>query len=316
MDVAKSSDVIIIGGGPAGMTAALWCEELGLTSTLIEEGPRLGGQLHHVYNPIENYPGARAENGLEMLSKFEESLASRNLVSRFGIKVSAVDTLSLEVRLDASSKEVWSGRAIILATGVRRRVLGVPGESQFAGRGILESGVRDRESVKGKRVLIVGGGDAAFENAINLSDSASSVAVAFRRSEPSARREFVDAVKGRNNIELLSETVVTEIAGDEMVQRVAIRNSTGRDKFVPVDAVLIRIGVEPNSELVRGLIDLDELGYIKVDHTGRTSAKNVYAVGDVAYRHSPTLSTAVGSAASAVKAISDSVAAGSGYNTI
>jgi len=309
MKVAKSADVIIIGGGPAGMTAALWCEELGLTAVLIEEAPRLGGQLHRVYNPIENYPGARAENGFEMVSKFDASLASASFVSRIGIKASAVDPASGAVRLEGPEQEVWSGHAIVLAMGVRRRVLGIPGESEFAGRGILESGVRDRELVKGKRVLIVGGGDAAFENAISLSDSASSVVVAFRRSEPSARKEFVSAVKDRQNIELLSETVVTEIVGDEAVRKVAIRDSTGTDRSVPVDAVLIRIGVEPNSELVRGLIDLDEAGYIKVDHTGRTSAKNVYAVGDVANSHSPTLSTAAGTAASAVKAISNSIGA-------
>lgn len=315
MEVAKSTDVIIIGGGPAGMTAALWCEELGLTSVLIEANSRLGGQLHHVYNPIENYPGARAETGLEMLSKFEESLASRNFVSRIGIKASAIDTRSIEARLDTPSDDVLTGRAMILAMGVRRKVLGVPGESEFAGRGILVSGVRDRELVKGKSILIVGGGDAAFENAITLSGSASSVGVAFRRSEPSAREEFVRAAEDLDNVELLPETVVTEISGDEKVRRVGIRNATGSAQFVSADAVLIRIGVEPNSELVRGFVAQDESGYIKVDHTGRTSCENVYAVGDIANSHSLTLSTAVGTAASAVKAISNSIRVGTGYNT-
>ncbi|PYT00526.1 MAG: hypothetical protein DMF63_08145 [Acidobacteria bacterium] len=304
MEVLNSTDVIIIGGGPAGMTAALWCEELGIKSVLIEQTDRLGGQMHRIYNPIENYPGVRAENGLEMLSKFYRSIESRNFVTRLGAKASMLDTTSITVRVD---QEVWSAVAIILAMGVRRRRLGVPGETEFEGRGILESGVRDKDVVKGKRVVIVGGGDAAFENAIALSDVAASVAVAFRKTLPSARKEFIDEVRRRENIELLPETVVTEIAGDSSVQRIATTNSAGESKFVLADAVLIRIGVEPNSEIVRGLVDLDDTGYIKVDHTGRTSAENVYAVGDIANGHSPTLITAAGTAVSAVKTISNSI---------
>jgi len=297
------------------MSAALWCDELRLTSVLIEGSLQLGGQLRRLYNPIENYPGLRVENGIEMLSKFEASLASRNFVSRIGIKASAIDTVSMKVHLESPSEEVWTGRAVILAMGVRRRVLGVPGESEFAGRGILESGVRDKDLVKGKRVLIVGGGDAAFENAIKLAESASSVAVAFRRSEPTARREFVSEAKSRSNIELLSETVLTEISGDTSIRKASVKNSNGASEFIDVDAVLIRIGVEPNSDLVSGIVDLDDDGYIKVDHRGMTSVDRMYAAGDIANSHSPTLSTAAGTATSAVKAIYRSIMSKSGYTT-
>jgi thioredoxin reductase (NADPH) len=308
MEVANSVDVIIVGGGPAGMASALWCDELGLRSVLIEGAARVGGQLHHVYNAIENYPGRRADDGMEMLSSFEASLASRNFISRVGSKASAIDAESMEVRLGTpTTDEVWIGGAIILAMGVRRRTLGVPGEMEFGGRGILGSGIRDKGQAKGKRVVIIGGGDAAFENAISLSHTAASVAVAFRKSNPSARDEFVKAAQQCDNIELLPETVVTEISGDGVVERIGLSSSSGGEKLVPADAVLIRIGVEPNSELVRSVVEVDEAGYIKVDHVGRTSAKNVYAVGDIANRLSPTLSTAVGTAASAAKAISSSM---------
>ena len=306
MESPKNSvDVAIIGGGPAGISAALWCSELGLNSVLVEQENELGGQLHHIYNPIENYPGVRAANGLEMLSRFEKSIASRNFGGRLGIKATSIDFGAMELLLadgDGGQQSVSFG-AMIIATGVRRRVLGIPGESDFRGKGILESGSKDKTYISGKSVMIVGGGDAAFENAMILSDFASSVSVAYRRKEPTARREFVDAAKSRSNVSFLPETIVSEIAGGSFVERVELRNSHGSTRTERLEAVLIRIGVEPNSELVRGVLDLDEAGYIKVDHVARTSAANIYAVGDVANQWSPTLSTATGTAATAVKAI-------------
>lgn len=297
----NSGAVAIIGGGPAGMSAALWCDELGLSSVLIEEEGDLGGQLRSIYNPIENYPGLTAQNGTEMLSRFEKSLGSRNFVRRTGIKATSIDVDAMEVRL--ADGESLACSAIILATGVRRRLLDIPGEIDLRGKGILESGSRDRHQVSGKRVIIVGGGDAAFENALILSEFAQLVSVAFRSNEPRARREFVDTVKSRENIELLPGTVVTRITGESWVKEVELKNLDGQNRSEPVDAVLIRIGFEPNSDMVRGVVELDELGFIKVDQTGRTNVPGIYAVGDVANNYSPTLSTAAGSSATAAKSI-------------
>jgi thioredoxin reductase (NADPH) len=157
--------------------------------------------------------------------------------------------------------------------------------------------------VKGKKVLIVGGGDAAFENALILSKFASSVTVAFRKPTPSARREFVDAAALGENIRLLPSTVLDRISGDDVVEVVELTNHSGEARIEDVDAVLIRIGVVPNSEIVQGIVDLDDCLYIKVDQTGATSVRGIYAVGDVANPCSPTLSTAVGTGATAAKAI-------------
>ncbi|MEO8041425.1 MAG: NAD(P)/FAD-dependent oxidoreductase [Acidobacteriota bacterium] len=305
----KPIDVVIIGGGPAGLSAALWCAELGLGSVLIEQERGLGGQLRHVYNPIDNYLGIRAANGLEMLSLFEKSVGSRNFVPRLGIKASSIDFAAMEVRVAGlgGHEERLSFRALILATGVRRRVLGIPGEIDFRGRGILESGSRDKEKVSGKRVLIIGGGDAAFENALILSEHARTVRVAYRRAAPTARRAFVDATKHRDNVEHISGMNITRILGDSSVERVESRDSSGQTRTEPIDAVLIRIGVEPNSELVSRAVDLEESGYIKVDHKGETSIPGVDAVGDVAHFSSPTLSTAVGTGTTAAKSIFHSI---------
>ncbi|HUR99502.1 MAG TPA: NAD(P)/FAD-dependent oxidoreductase [Pyrinomonadaceae bacterium] len=299
----STADVVVIGGGPAGLSAALWCDELGLSSVLLEQESSYGGQLHSIYNPIQNYLGLAAANGTEMLSRFEESVRSRNFVRRSGTKATAVDVQRLEVHLDEPLRESLRCRAIILATGVRRRTLDIPGELQFRGKGIVESGARDKHLMSGKRVLIIGGGDAAFENALLLSEFAASVSVAYRRAHPSARTTFVDAAVRLGNVKLMPETVATRIAGDSFVEAVALADSSGRTWDEPVDAVLIRVGVEPNSELVRQSLEVDEFGYVWVDHLGRTSCPNIYAVGDVANRCSPTLSTAVGTAATTAKAI-------------
>ena len=301
-------DVAIIGGGPAGMSAALWCDELGLASVVIEQDGSLGGQLHRIYNPIENYLGAAAANGTEMLARFEKSLAPRNFARRTGIKAVSIDVSTNTVRtVDGDAAEATiSCRAIILATGVRRRTLGIPGEEQFRGKGILESGAREKESIAGRRVLIVGGGDAAFENALILSELAASVQVAYRRESPTARREFIEAVKSRANVELMPMTVVTEIAGNSKVDYVKLDGERG-ERSNPIDALLIRVGVQPNSELVEGVLRLDESRYIKVDGDGKTEVEHLYAIGDVAHRRSPTLNTATGTAATAVKAIFHSI---------
>ena len=297
------TDVIIIGGGPAGLSAALWCDDLGLNSVLLEQENSLGGQLLRIYNPIDNYLGLSAPNGAEMLLQFERSLGSRNFVRRIGIKAASVDIHKMEVHLDGPVQESLRCRAIILATGVRRRMLNIPGELHFRGKGIVESGARDKRLLTGKRVLIVGGADAAFENALLVSEFAASVSIAFRRARPSARAAFQDAVARRGNVTLLPETIVTRIAGDSFVQNVELKDSSGQVRDEPVDAVLIRVGVEPNSELVNQFLDVDGCGYITVDQAGRTSRANIYAVGDVANKSSPTLSTAAGTAATAVKAI-------------
>ena len=306
MDNPKNSvDVAIIGGGPAGISAALWCDELGLDAALIEEQTELGGQLRSIYNPIENYPGVTAENGWEMLSRFEKSVASRNFARRIGIKATSIDFSAMRVVLagNGSRETSLACRAIILATGVRRRRLGIPGENQYLGKGILESGSRDKHLTSGKDVLIVGGGDAAFENASILSEFARSISVVYRRPEPTARAEFVDKARRLSNVTLVPSTRVTEIRGDVVVTAVELEDGSGNRRNQPAGAVLIRVGVEPNSELAAGALELDDAGYLKVDHTGKTSAAMVYAIGDVANRHSPTLSTAAGTGATAVKSI-------------
>ncbi len=242
-------DVVIVGGGPAGLSAAMWCAELGLSALLLERESEFGGQLLLTHNPIKNYLGIEAENGRQLRDVFVQQIAKRDLVSHLRADVSEINIEKKVVLLNSGAS--YSARTIILATGVRRRKLGIPGEDEFRGKGILESGSNAGESVAGKRVMIVGGGDAALENALILSKLASKVLLVHRRNEFRGRQEFIDSATGLTNVEMLMETGVQSILGNESVESVELRDlKTSTTQTLPIDMVLIRIGVEPNTELL------------------------------------------------------------------
>jgi thioredoxin reductase (NADPH) len=195
---------------------------------------------------------------------------------------------------------------LIFAAGVRRRLLGIPGEKELVGRGVLISGVGEKLKAEGKTVVIVGGGDAALENSLILSDVAPRVIVVHRRAQFAARQEFIDAAVRRSNIEFMTGKTAVSINGEDRVRSVTVKDiSDSTVSTVDTDLVLVRIGVVPNSELLSGKVEMDRSGYIIVDASGLSSAANVFAVGDVANPQSPTISTAVGTGATAVKTILD-----------
>jgi thioredoxin reductase (NADPH) len=295
-------DVVIIGGGVAGLSTALWCDELGLSALLLEEKTELGGQLLWVHNEIKNYPGREAKNGRELRDIFLEQIGKRRFELHLEAQISGIDPVKKEILLADGTK--IRGRAIVIATGIRRRKLNVAGEEEFRGRGIIDSGKKNAAGVAGKNVLIVGGGDAAFENALILSETAAGVTLVHRRKSFRAREEFIKQVKDHPKIEILTETAVRKIAGGERLESAELQNlSTGKTRILPVDALLVRIGVEPNTERFRGKLKLDENGYIEIDRNGETGVEGVFAAGDAANPLAPTISSAAGMGATAAKAI-------------
>lgn len=296
-------DVIIIGGGAAGISAALWCDDLGLNALLLEADAELGGQLLWTHNAVENHLGIKTQTGSELRDIFVDQLNDRNFTLRFSAEISDVDLKEKKILLE--SGEEFFARSIIIATGISRRSLGVVGEKEFQGKGIIRSGKRDSDLAKGKNVVIIGGGDAAFENALILSEVAEHVTLVHRREKFSARPEFVESVQKIPNVEIKTNSHLTKIVGTERVESVEIKNTKTDHTFnVQAEVVLVRIGVKPNTDFLQGKLELDEKDYIKIDYLCRTNMAGVYAIGDVANPIAPTVSSAVGMGATAVKTIS------------
>src|SRR5215218_1544216 len=295
-------DVIIIGAGPGGLSAALWCDELGLDTLVLERDGEVGGQLLRVHNRVENYLGVEAANGRELRDLFAAQSEGRDFDLWTQAEIDEVDLRARRVRL--RSGEELACIAIVIATGVRRRRLGVPGELEFEGRGVMSSGVLERERVAGEDVLVVGGGDAAAENALLLAETCATVTLVHRGAKLSARREFAERIQGDHRVTLFTESTLERVHGSDRVESVEIRRAGALKPLrMAVRGVLIRVGVEPNSELFRGQLHTDERGYVVVTGEQETSAEMVFAVGDVSNPLAPTVSGAAGAGATAAKVI-------------
>lgn len=294
-------DVLIIGAGPAGLSAALWCDELGLDTLVLEQKDVAGGQLHSIYGPIENYLGLRASNGREFFERFAGRVNEADFDLWTGVEIESVDLKAKRIRLVTG--EDLQSISIIIATGVRRRRLGIPGEAEFAGRGIIESPSRDREQFAGKDVCVIGGGDAAVENALLLAQVCPTVTLVHRRRKLRARQTLAQQLQGAHSITVFPESRVTRILGTEAVEAVEILRKDALKPFqMAVQGVAIRIGVEPNTTLFQET-GLDNEGFIKVTSEQETNVANVFAIGDVSNPLAPTISGATGAGATAAKVI-------------
>jgi thioredoxin reductase (NADPH) len=295
-------DVIIIGAGPAGLSTAFWCDELSLDALLLEQAEQVGGQLHRVYNPISNYLGLKTKNGKELLEHFTKDVEEAEFDLWTQTTIASVDLKAKRFAL--RSGESLQSIAIVIATGVRPRELGVPGEKELAGKGMIESATRDRQLFAGRDVCVVGGGDAAVENALLLAEVCPTVTLVHRGKKLRARRELAQRLQSSHRITVFTESVLTRIIGDEEVVAVEVLRKEGLKPFqIAVRGVLIRIGVEPNTELFREQLETDEKGFIRVNSEQETSVPMVFAVGDVSNPIAPTINSATGAGATAAKVI-------------
>jgi thioredoxin reductase (NADPH) len=294
-------DVLIIGAGPAGLSAARWCDELGLDTLVLEQSEEIGGQLLSIHNPIENYLGLHADNGRELRGRFEEHTKDCDFDLWTNVEIAGVDLKAKRVTL--RSGEELKAIAIVIATGLRRRKLGIPGEDEFVNRGMIESSA-DRQAFAGKDVCVVGGGDAAAENALLLAEACPTVTLVHRGKKLRARREFAEQLHTNHCITVFPESVVHRIIGRESVEAVEIERAGAIKPFqMAVQGVIVRIGFAPNTELFRDQLKMDDRGYVSINGAQETTLENVFATGDVANPLSPTISGAVGAGATAAKVI-------------
>lgn len=296
-------DVIIFGAGTAGLSAAVYALRAGL-SVLILENKVQGGQILNTPQ-IENYPAILAISGfafIETLFKQATELGAQVAYEQ-PLKVD----LSKRMKTVTTDGGTYQAKTLILATGASHRKLGCPGEEELAGRGVSYCATCDGAFYRGKDVCIVGGGNTALEDALFLSNNCSSVTLIHRRDEFRAHKVTVDAVKARENITILPFYTVEEIKGDSKVEQAVLQNTKdGSQRVVNTAAVFIAVGLAPENELFRGLVQMDEAGYIVAGEDCRTSAKGVFVAGDTRTKSVRQLVTAAADGAvAAVEAAGD-----------
>ena len=298
-----SPDVLIVGAGPAGVSAALWARSYHLLPALVESGAAPGGQLRHIHFHPLDLVGVDGGDGPDIAGVLARQLRGGRIEVRTGLEAVALEAGG-EVntpRVVTADGGTHDGAVVVVATGVRRRKLDVPGEAEFDGRGVSYSASRDRAMFANRRVVVVGGGDGAFENALLLSDVGCKVTLVMR-GMPRARHDFLARVAEDGRIEVLAAAYVTAIRGDDWVK--AVRIETEDRAFErPVDGVVIKIGVIPNTEWCAKALDLDPEGYVIVDAGLRTARTRVWAVGDVTRPTPPSLAVAAGHGAIAMAGI-------------
>ena len=272
-------DVIIVGGGPGGYSAALYSARAGL-STLVVEMLSAGGQMATT-SIIDNYPGF--EDGVD---GFELGEKMRKGAERFGAKTEYAEVTALE--LNASPKRVvttagtYETKAVILATGANPRLLGLPREDALRGKGVAYCATCDGMYYKGKTVAVAGGGNSAAEDALHLAKLCPKVYVIHRRDALRATALYVRQLEQAPNVEFIWDTQIDALLGEDRLTGLALTNKkTGEHRELAVDGIFVAIGRVPNSALAQGQVELDGAGYLVADETTRTSVPGVFAVGDL-----------------------------------
>ncbi|WP_411677339.1 NAD(P)/FAD-dependent oxidoreductase [Caproicibacter sp.] len=288
-------DVLISGGGPAGMTAAIYAARSGL-STLLLTGPAQGGQVAYT-NVVENYPGFPVIYGTDLAQKLSEHVQSA------GVQTAAESAEKLElsgaVKTIRTAEQTYSANTVILAQGSERRKLNIPGEQEFAGRGVSYCATCDGNFFRNRTVAVIGGGNTAVGDAIELSGLCKRVILVNRSDQLRAMEYLVERAKEHENVEFLYGYESVEIQGSQKVEHLVLKErSSGKQKILDLDGVFVAIGVLPNSQLLEGILPLKD-GFVEAPESCETPLPGVFAAGDLRKKELYQIVTAISDGANA-----------------
>jgi len=297
-------DVIIIGGGPGGLTAGIYTSRERLKTLLLEK--ELCGGLLAITDLIENYPGfADGIKGMDLIAKFKKQ------AEKFGTKINEFEEVKkIELSPNGISIETNRGQyntyTLILATGSVPKILNIPGESEFRGKGVSYCATCDGPLFKNKDVAVIGGGDAAAQDALFLTRFADKVTLIHRRYELRATKILQERLRENKKIKLLLNYVPVSIEGKKFVDSIIVKNKeSNEEKIIEVSGIFISVGFLPNSKFLEDLIKLDAAGYIKTDEQMETSVPGIYAVGDVRAKKVRQIAVACGEGTIAAISVRD-----------
>jgi thioredoxin reductase (NADPH) len=296
-------DLVIIGSGPAGLSAAVYAKRACLDLVVLEKEPMGGGQIIYT-EQVDNYLGLPGKNGFDLAQAFEAHAKELGVSFREGsvkeLKKEADHWLVL-----LGSDETIETKTVLLATGATHRKLGVPGEETLAGAGVSYCATCDGAFFKGKTVAVVGGGDVALEDALYLAKSCKQVYLIHRRQGLRAAQVLQEQVKRTENITFLPDRVITEIGGANKVERVTLKNvKEQNEETLALDGVFIAVGMDPQTEMAASVLALDG-GYVPAGEDGITEAPGLFVAGDVRTKRLRQIVTAVSDGANAVTSIVD-----------
>lgn len=294
-------DVIIIGNGPAGLTAAIYGMRAGLKTLVLSDNPMSGGQIATTYE-VDNYPGLPKIGGMELGDKFEEHAKALGAEFRQA-SVSSIEDHG-DTKVVVTDKENLETKTVVISIGADHSKLGVPGEKELTGMGVSYCATCDGAFFRNRVVAVVGGGDVALEDAIFLSRFASKVYLIHRRDAFRGAMVLQEQVKANEKIEIIYDTVVDEVVGKDAVECLRLSNKkTGEQRELPVNGVFMAVGTKPNVVGIQGLPEQDEKGYLVAGEDCATSIPGIYAAGDVRTKQLRQVITAAADGANAITSI-------------